>query len=87
MNLARVKYYSRDCEMALLLFTVMTNAKVGAIMSLKDTHEGKLLSQYLNGNLLFVGLWHFSCHRGKRPDVSILKSQVSVTEGIIETNS
>ena len=83
MNLARVKYYYRDCEMVLLLFTVMTNVKVGAIMSLKDTHVGKLLSQYLNSNLLFVGPWHFSCHRGKWPDVSIWKSQAS----IIETNS
>ena len=73
MNLAQVKYCYRDCEMALLLFTVMTNVKVGAIMSLKDTHDGKLLSQYLNSNVLFVGPWHFSCYRGKWPDVSIWK--------------
>lgn len=84
MNLAQVKYYYRDGEMVLLLFIAMTNVRVGAICLSRTHMTGKLLCQYLNSNLLCVGPWHFSiCHRGKRPDVSIWKSEVR----IIETNS
>lgn len=79
MSLVQVKYYE-DCEMAVLLFTVMTNVEVGAICLSRTHMSDKLLSQYLNSNLLFVGPWHSSCHRGKRPDVSIWKSQVSIIE-------